>query len=89
VSTVSFGGHFSAEIVPKLLELQGSASHGALGRFTAAPFPDATVRQDGTIQPLPITAFLLGTVWHTTPSLDLYAYAGLEKTKPTFSNVGT
>ncbi|MGY4474170.1 hypothetical protein [Bradyrhizobium sp. USDA 3364] len=89
VNTVSFGGHFSAEIVPKLLELQGSASHGALGRFTATPFPDATVRQDGTIQPLPITAFLLGTVWHTTPSLDLYAYAGLEKTKATFSNVGT
>jgi outer membrane murein-binding lipoprotein Lpp len=89
VNTVSFGGHFSAEIVPKLLELQGSASHGALGRFTAAPFPDATVRQDGSIQPLPITAFLLGTVWHTTPSLDLYAYAGLEKTKATFSNVGT
>ncbi|PAY10855.1 hypothetical protein CK489_01455 [Bradyrhizobium sp. UFLA03-84] len=89
VNTVSFGGHFSAEIVPKLLELQGSASHGALGRFTATPFPDATLRQDGSIQPLPITAFLLGTVWHTTPSLDLYAYAGLEKTKATFSNVGS
>jgi len=89
VNTVSFGGHLSAEIVPKLLEVQASASHGALGRFTATPFPDATLRQDGSIQPLPITAFLIGTVWHTTPSLDLYAYVGLEKTKATFSNVGS
>ncbi|WP_407167114.1 hypothetical protein [Bradyrhizobium sp. ORS 111] len=89
VNTVSFGGHLSAEIVPRTLEVQASASYGALGRFTATPFPDVTVRQDGSIQPLPITAFLVGTVWHTTPSLDLYAYAGLEKTKATFSNVGT
>ncbi|WMT76203.1 hypothetical protein [Bradyrhizobium sp. Ash2021] len=28
-------------------------------------------------------------MWHTTPALDLYAYVGLEKTRPTFSNVGT
>ncbi|KJC62817.1 hypothetical protein UP10_00045 [Bradyrhizobium sp. LTSPM299] len=89
VNTVSFGGHLSAEIVPKTLDVQASASYGALGRFTATPFPDVTVRQDGSMQPLPITAFLVGTVWHTTPSLDLYAYAGLEKTKATFSDVGT
>ena len=30
-----------------------------------------------------------GLVWHTTPALDLYGYAGLEKTSATFSNVGT
>ena len=89
VNTVSFGGHVAAEIIPKTLEAQFSASYGALGRFTATPFPDATLRQDGSIQPLPITALLAGMVWHTTPSLDLYAYAGLEKTRATFSNVGT
>ena len=84
-----FGGHIAAEIIPKTLDAQFSAAHGALGRFTATPFPDATLRQDGSIQPLPITAFQAGLVWHTTPSLDLYAYAGLEKTSATFSNVGT
>jgi hypothetical protein len=89
LSTVSFGGHIAAEIIPKTLEAQFSVSHGSLGRFTASPFPDATLRQDGSIQPLPITALLAGAVWHTTPSLDLYAYAGLEKTRATFSNVGT
>jgi len=89
VSNVSFGGHIAMEIIPKTLDFTASAAYGALGRFTAAPFSDATLRQDGSIQLLPITAFQAGAVWHTTPSLDLYAYAGLEKTRATFSNVGT
>jgi hypothetical protein len=89
VSNVSFGTHIAAEIIPKTLDFTASAAYGALGRFTAAPFSDATLRQDGSIQLLPITAFQAGAVWHTTPSLDLYAYAGLEKTRATFSNVGT
>jgi hypothetical protein len=89
VSNVSFGGHVAAEIVPRTLDATFSASYGALGRYTAAPFQDATLRQDGSIQLLPITAVQAGLVWHTTPSLDLYGYAGLEKTRATFSNVGT
>jgi hypothetical protein len=89
INTASVGGHIAAEIIPKTLEATLSASYGSLGRFTATPFPDATLRQDGSIQPLPITALQAGAVWHTTPSLDLYAYAGLEKTRATFSNVGT
>jgi hypothetical protein len=89
VSNVSFGGHLAMEIVPKTLDFTASVAYGALGRFTAAPFSDATLRQDGSIQLLPITAFQAGAVWHTTPALDLYAYAGLEKTRATFSNVGT
>jgi hypothetical protein len=89
VGTVSYGGHLALEVIPKTVDLTFSAAQGALGRFTAAPFPDVTLRQDGSIQVLPITALLAGAVWHTTPSLDLYAYAGLEKTQATFSNVGT
>jgi hypothetical protein len=89
VSNVSFGGHVAAEIVPKTLDATFSAAHGALGRYTAAPFADVTLRQDGSMQLLPITALQVGLVWHTTPSLDLYGYAGLEKTRATFSNVGT
>jgi hypothetical protein len=89
VSNVSFGGHIAFDIVPKTLEATFSGAYGALGRYTAAPFQDATLRQDGSIQLLPITALQVGLVWHTTPSLDLYSYAGLEKTRATFSNVGT
>ena len=60
------------------------SAQGTLGRLTATPFPDATLEQDGAIQPLTIAAAAVGAVWHTLPALDLYAYAGLEKTKADF-----
>lgn len=60
-----------------------------LGRFTATPFPDAAVAQDGTVLPLTITAAAVGLIWHATPSLDVYSYAGLEKAKANFANAGT
>jgi hypothetical protein len=87
--TGSFGGHISAEVIPQTLELQVYGAHGALGRFTAAPFPDATLAQDGTILPLSVTSALVGVVWHTLPTLDIYSYAGLEKVDVAFRNLGT
>jgi len=87
--TGSFGGHINAELIPRTLELQVYGAQGALGRFTATPFPDATLAQDGTILPLTITAAAVGLIWHTLPTLDLYTYAGLEKTKAAFMDVGT
>jgi hypothetical protein len=87
--TGSFGGHISAEVIPQTLELQVYGAHGALGRFTAAPFPDATLAQDGTILPLSVTSALVGVVWHAMPTLDIYSYAGLEKVDAAFRNVGT
>jgi hypothetical protein len=87
--TGSFGGHSSAEVIPQTLELQVYGAHGALGRFTAAPFPDATLAHDGTILPLSVTSALVGVVWHTLPTLDIYSYAGLEKVDAAFRNAGT
>ena len=87
--TGSFGGHINAELIPKTLELQVYGAQGALGRFTATPFPDATLAQDGTILPLTITSAAVGLIWHTTPTLDLYSYAGLESAKAAFADVGT
>jgi hypothetical protein len=87
--TGSFGGHINAELIPKTLELQVYGAQGALGRFTSSPFPDAALAQDGTIMPLTITSAMVGLIWHTTPTLDLYSYAGLEKTKAAFMDVGT
>jgi len=89
VADVSFGGHIALEVVPKTLDLSFSAAHGTLGRFSAAPFPDATLAQDGTILPLTITSAAVGLIWHTLPTLDIYTYAGLEKTKAAFADVGT
>jgi hypothetical protein len=71
------------------LELQIYGACGALGRFTATPFPDAALAQDGTILPLTITSAMVGLIWRMPPSLDLHGYAGLEKTKAAFMDVGT
>jgi hypothetical protein len=87
--TGSFGGHINAELIPKTVDLQVYGAQGALGRFTATPFPDAALAQDGTVMPLTITAAAVGLIWHTLPTLDLYTYAGLEKTKAAFMDVGT
>jgi hypothetical protein len=53
------------------------------------PCPDATLAQDGTILPLSVTSALVGVVWHTLPTLDIYSYAGLEKVDAAFRNAGT
>ena len=87
--TGSFGGHINAELIPKTLDLQVYGAQGALGRFTSTPFPDAALAQDGTIMPLTITAAAVGLIWHTLPTLDLYTYAGIEKTKAAYMDVGT
>jgi outer membrane murein-binding lipoprotein Lpp len=85
-TSFAYGAHINMDLVPKTLELQASVSNGAQGRYSASPLPDATLRQDGTIQALPIFSAQAGLIWHTTPLLDLYSYYGLEQTKATFSN---
>jgi len=47
------------------------------------------VAQDGTVLPLTITAAAVGLIWHATSALTSIAYAGLEKAKANFANVGT
>ena len=85
VSAFAAGGHVAYELFPKVLDLQFTAAQGALGRFSATPFNDATLREDGTFQVLPILGIQGGLTWHATPVLDIYGFAGLENTKATFS----
>ena len=63
-------------------------------RTVRSPFHGHAVQrcvlaQDGTILPLTITVAVVGLVWHTLPTLDIYTYAGLESTKAAFMDVGT
>jgi hypothetical protein len=85
VSSFAVGGHVAYELLPKVLELQFTAAQGALGRYSQTPFSDAVFREDGTFQVLPILGIQGGLTWHATPLLDIYGYAGLEKTKAAFS----
>lgn len=66
-------------VIPDL-EVTASASYGALGRYTTnGGMADVTFDRNG--RPVPINALhtWIGAVHHTAPSLDLYAYGGVEQ----------
>jgi hypothetical protein len=83
-----FGGGGGAgailPIVPKLLDFQADFLAGnGIGRYGAAQLPDVTVKPTGVLAPVPEIQALVGLVGHPTPSIDLYAYAGVEQAYPT------
>lgn len=74
-----FGGSVTMTVVPKLLDLQGSAITGTgLGRYGSGQLPDTVVAANGSLQPINETMFLFGGTLHATPLLDIYVYGGEE-----------
>ncbi len=74
------GGSVLVDVLPKMLSVQFSGAVGAgLGRYGTAQLPDITVSSTGQAKPLSETMMLAGATLHATPSLDFYAYAGLEQ----------
>ena len=83
------GGTILVSVVPKLLDVQFSGAYGrGIGRYGTAQLPDVTVGADGTIHPLAESMFLAGVTYHALPELDLYAYAGQERTTSFSSTAG-
>ena len=75
------GGTILVSVIPKVLDVQVSGAYGrGIGRYGTAQLPDVTVGGDGQIKPLAQQAILVGLTYHALPELDLYAYAGREKT---------
>jgi len=73
------GGSIAINVVPKLLDVQGSFLTGSgIGRYGAAGLPDATLQPNGKITPIPETMFLGGATLHATPALDVYIFGGQE-----------
>lgn len=74
------GGGFTAQVIPKLIDVQGTGLIGrGIGRYGAGQLPDATFSPNGALDPLPEIMFLGGVTVHATPQLDLYAYGGEER----------
>jgi hypothetical protein len=68
------------KILPGTLDFQGTAVYGqGVGRYGSSQLPDVTIRPDGALEPITENAELVGLTWHTTPFLDLYAFAGREE----------
>jgi hypothetical protein len=85
-----FGGGLIVPIIPKLLDLQGSAMAGrGIGRYGAGLLPDATLNPDGSLRPIGEVIGMAGLTLHATPQLDIYAFAGIEKENPAYGVVPT
>ena len=74
------GGSVLVGVLPKLLDVRLSGAVGAgLGRYGTSQLPDITVASNGAVKPLSETMLLAGATLHALPTLDLYAYAGMEQ----------
>ncbi len=82
------GGSILVSVIPKQLDLQFSGATGrGIGRYGAGQLSDVTFQANGRLDPLRETALLAGVIWHATPELDLYAYAGQEDQQAAYSTL--
>jgi hypothetical protein len=79
-SGYGFGAGVVWNAVPKLLDVQGSFITGrGIGRYGSGQLPDTVVAENGSLQPIPETMFLVGGTLHPTPNLDIYVMYGQER----------
>jgi type II secretory pathway pseudopilin PulG len=80
------GGSVLLPVLPKFLDIQGSVLWGhGIGRYGSGQMADVTFARDGSLTALTQLQALVGGVLHLTPDLDIYAYAGLERSDANFS----
>ncbi len=87
VGGYGFGGGLIAPVLPKTLDFQISALAGrGIGRYGAGLLPDATVGVNGQLRAIGEVIGLAGFTLHATPSIDLYAFGGLEREGRSYGN---
>jgi hypothetical protein len=75
-----FGGGFTMQVVPQLLDFQVSALAGkGIGRYGSAQLTDATLDPAGNIHPIHEVEALAGLTLHLINKLDYYVFYGEEK----------
>lgn len=80
------GGGVIVPVMPKLLDLQGTVLAGrGIGRYGSGQLADATLNPDGSLRAIPEIMFLGGATLHATPSLDIYAFGGMEREFTTYT----
>lgn len=79
------GGGLIAPILPKRLDFQVSGMYGrGVGSYGTSQFSDATFAPNGSETGLREQFLLAGLTLHATPSVDLYAFGGVEQVQPNF-----
>ncbi|MGZ3276773.1 MAG: hypothetical protein ACXWKT_01565 [Caulobacteraceae bacterium] len=67
------------DVIPKHLDIQASFMGGdGIGRYGSTQMPDVTARQDGSLQAIPETMWLVGGTYHANKDWDVYAFGGSE-----------
>lgn len=91
-NTKSAGGVFAAARVSpsKYVDLAATAMAGdGTGRYGSSQLADATLRPDGTLEPIRNYHGLLSIETHPTPKLDVYGYYGGEYAQRTVYTTAT
>jgi hypothetical protein len=83
------GANANIRVFP-LLDLQGNVLVGqGIGRYGSGQLPDATVKPNGELSPIPEVEAMVGGIAHPLPTLDVYGFAGAEiESKDAFSVAG-
>ncbi len=79
------GGGLVVPVIPRRLDFQASALFGrGIGRYGTSQLSDVIVGADGSLKAIREGALLGGFTAHVTPSIDVYAFGGIEKELRTY-----
>ena len=79
------GGGLIVPVLPRRLDFQASGMYGrGIGSYGTAQFTDATFNSNGSAAPIREGMLLAGLTAHVTPSIDVYAFGGVEQVQPDY-----
>lgn len=87
INTTGYGAGVGTfiEIIPKKLDIQGSALLGSgIGSYSSGVLPDVTFAQNGSLKPIDEFTIMAGITAHITRALDIYVFGGKEQQKATY-----
>ncbi|MFT8307948.1 hypothetical protein [Acetobacter malorum] len=84
------GGSMVLPVLPHKVEvrLAGLAGVG-IGRYGSVLLPDATLKADGDVAPIPSIQATGGVIAHPTPRVDVYGFFGYQEAGRRYSNYGS
>ncbi|USQ15291.1 hypothetical protein J2N86_15120 (plasmid) [Legionella lytica] len=84
INTTGYGAGVGTfiEIIPKKLDIQGSALLGSgIGSYSSGVLPDVTFAQNGSLKPIDEFTIMAGITAHITRALDIYVFGARNNKK--------
>lgn len=84
------GGSMVLPIIPHKVEMRLAGLAGVgIGRYGSVLLPDATLKTNGDIAPIPSIQATGGIIAHPTPRVDVYGFFGYQEAGRRYSNYGS